>query len=315
MKKLLCFWIAAFMLQTAAVHAQGDDGDEDCRLLLNTAKRYYNQGKEKAAMSIFTSIVESCEGNVRDEAERMLKELKMELTEDVEVITVRNVSFNMVKVPGGTFKMGATVEQGSETYSDEKPVHNVTLSDFYMGQTEVTQELWEAVMRESPSYFEGDGKRPVENVSWEDCQRFINRLNSMTGRNFRLPTEAEWEYAARGGNKSGQYKYSGSDHLNAVAWHGENSDEETHPVEKKSPNELGLFDMSGNVYEWCQDWYGKYSKNDLTNPQGPSEGEERILRGGCWNSKRHFMHLSYRYSTKPDNRIINAGMRLVLPAY
>ncbi|MBQ0015371.1 MAG: formylglycine-generating enzyme family protein, partial [Bacteroidales bacterium] len=150
----------------------------------------------------------------------------------------------MVEVSGGTFKMGATSEQGSDAWNDEKPVHNVTLSSYYIGLTEVTQELWQAVMGSNPSYFKGL-YRPVENVSWDDCQTFISRLNSLTGKNFRLPTEAEWEFAARGGTKSRGYKYSGSNTLDDVAWHVGNSGDKTHDVGTKAPNELGIYDMSG----------------------------------------------------------------------
>ena len=154
--------------------------------------------------------------------------------------------------------MSGTSEQGSEAESDEKPTHNVTLSSYYICKYEVTQALWRAVMGSNPSYFKGDNL-PVESVSWNDCQTFINRLNSYTGRNFRLPTEAEWEFAARGGNYSRHYKYSGSNYIGDVAWYGDNSGNRTHPVGTKQANELGLYDMSGNVWEWCSDWYGSYS--------------------------------------------------------
>ena len=170
------------------------------------------------------------------------------------------LSNNMVYVSGGTFTMGATCEQGCENVSGEKPTHSVTLSSFYLCKYEVTQALWIAVMGENPSNHKGDNL-PVEQVSWNDCQNFITRLNSLTDRKFRLPTEAEWEYAARGGNRSHGYKYSGSNNLSEVAWYGGNGGYNTHPVGLKGPNELGLYDMSGNVYEWCSDWYGPYSSS------------------------------------------------------
>ena len=194
-----------------------------------------------------------------------------------KTFTVNGVSFNMVNVEGGTFQMGS-----NDGESDEQPVHSVTLSDYYIGQTEVTQKLWQAVMGSNPSYsgFVG-AKNPVNNVSWNDCQEFISKLNRLTGGRFRLPTEAEWEYAARGGNKSRGYKYSGSDDLGSVAWYSENSGDMVYPVGSKSPNELGLYDMSGNVWEWCSDVYDLYSSSPQTNPTGPSSGSHHVLRGGC----------------------------------
>ena len=188
-----------------------------------------------------------------------------------QTFTVGGVSFTMVKVEGGTFKMGATSEQGSDVYDNEKPAHSVTLSSYYIGQTEVTQELWQAVMG---SNYKG-AKRPVECVSWNDCQEFISKLNEKTGKNFRLPTEAEWEYAARGG-KSGGTKYSGSNTIGDVAWYTDNSGGTTHDVATKRANELGIYDMSGNVWEWCSDWYGDYSSSSQSNPQGPSTGPVTI---------------------------------------
>ena len=226
-------------------------------------------------------------------------------------LTVNGVSFDMVYVEGGSFDMGATSEQGSDAYDWEKPVHRVTLSGYYIGKCEVTQELWEAVMGSNPSYFKG-AQNPVEQVSWNDCQEFISRLNSLTGRTFRLPTEAEWEYAARGGNKSRHFKYSGSDNIGNVAWYWDNSGYETHAVGTKSPNELGIYDMSGNVWEWCSDWYGDYSAGAQTNPQGPSSGSYRVLRGGSWSNNARDCRVSYRSSNGPNYGIKIFGLRLVL---
>ena len=199
-----------------------------------------------------------------------------------EIFTVGGVSFKMIPVEGGTFTMGATAEQGSDAYDWEKPAHEVTLSSYCIGDAEVTQALWQAVMGSNPSYFTGNLQRPVERVSWNDCQTFITKLNQLTGKTFRLPTEAEWEYAARGGNKSQGYKYAGSNTLGDVAWYDGNSSSTTHPVATKAPNELGLYDMSGNVWEWCQDWYGSYSSGAQTNPTGPTLGSARVYRGGSW---------------------------------
>ena len=228
-----------------------------------------------------------------------------------QTITVKGVSFDMVYVEGGTFDMGATTEQESYAYSDDKPVHSVTLSDYYIGKCEVTQELWEAVMGSNPSYFKG-AQKPVEKVSWNDCQDFVSSLNSLTGRTFRLPTEAEWEYAARGGNKSRHYKYSGSDNIGNVAWHAGNSGGKTHAVGTKRANELGIYNMSGNVSEWCSDWCGYYSAGAQTNPQGPSSGSYRVLRGGSWGSGAWDCRVSDRDYFTPNYSGKYCGLRLVL---
>jgi formylglycine-generating enzyme required for sulfatase activity len=228
------------------------------------------------------------------------------------VITVGNVSFTMVRVEGGTFQMGATGEQGSDADRDEKPVHKVTLSPYYIGETEVTQALWEAVMGSNPSNFKGNN-RPVERVSWNDCQKFVQKLNQKTGREFRLPTEAEWEFAARGGNKSCGYKYSGSNNSEDVAWFGDNSSLQTHDVKTKQANELGLYDMSGNVWEWCQDWYAKkYPSSTQTNPVGSSSGYIRVNRGGSWSSETKLCRVSSRGFIAPDARYYFLGLRLAL---
>ena len=225
--------------------------------------------------------------------------------------TVGLVSFNMIGVEGGTFTMGSP-DSDSDAYSNEKPAHQVTLSSYYIGETEVTQELWKWVMGDNPSYFTGDLQRPVENVSWYDCQTFISKLNELTGENFRLPTEAEWEYAARGGNKSKGYKYSGSNTVNDVAWYDDNSSNTTHAVKTKQPNELGIYDMSGNVCEWCSDWYGSYSSSAQTDPTGPSSGSLRVLRGGSWYGHARGCRVAYRFSNSPDCRYGSYGFRLSL---
>ena len=218
---------------------------------------------------------------------------------------------NMVYVSSGTFTMGATSEQGSDAESDEKPTHSVTLSSYYICKYEVTQALWRAVMGSNPSNFKGDNL-PVECVSWNDCQTFINRLNSYTGRNFRLPTEAEWEFAARGGNYSRHYKYSGSNYISDVAWYDGNSGNRTHPVGTKQANELGLYDMSGNVYEWCSDGYGSYSPYSQNDPTGPNSGSRRVPRGGSWRSNARYCRSSCRDNYAPGDRGYYLGLRLVL---
>ena len=229
------------------------------------------------------------------------------------IILPNGVRFNMIRVHGGTFDRGATSEQGSDAYDDEKPVHKVTLSTYYIGETEVTQELWKAVMGSNPSYFSsGSLKRPVENVSWNECQEFIRKLNALTGKTFRLPTEAEWEFAARGGTKSRGYKYSGGNDIGSVAWYDGNAVRSTHDVKTKQPNELGIYDMSGNVWEWCQDWYGKYSAGSQSNPKGPSSGSNRVIGGGSWYLNPRDCRASLRSSYNPDYRYLSIGLRLFL---
>ena len=220
--------------------------------------------------------------------------------------TVNGVSFTMIAVKGGAFQMGATAEHADYADSNEKPVHSVTLSDFYIGETEVTQELWDAVMGSNPSFYTGN-KCPVERVSWNDCQEFISKLNAFTGENFKLPTEAQWEYAARGGNKASGYLYSGSNNIGDVAWYNNNS---THAVKTKAPNELGIYDMTGNVYEWCSDWYGDYSSSSVTNPTGSSSGSGRVLRGGSRNSSAKGCRVANRSNSDPDYRDRDFGLRL-----
>ena len=231
-----------------------------------------------------------------------------------KLFTVNGVSFKMIFVQGGTFMMGATSEQGWLLGNDEKPTHSVTLNDYYIGQTLVTQELWQAVMGNNPSWFIGNNLLPVENVSWNDCQEFIRKLKSITGKSFHLPTEAEWEFAARGGIKSCGYKYSGSNDIYSVAWYEGNSGNTTHPVGLKQPNELGIFDMSGNVYEWCYDWYDKeyYEVSPSDNPQGPSSGSNLVFRGGSWGNSARYCRVSYRGGYYPGHRSSYLGLRLVL---
>ena len=236
---------------------------------------------------------------------------KANYTPNVKTFYANGVSFEMVEVRGGTFRMGATSEQGSDAYDGEKPVHSVTLSGYYIGKTEVTQALWKAVMGSNPSEFKGDDL-PVERVSWYDCQEFIRELNALTGQNFRLPTEAEWEFACRGGNNSRGYKYSGSNYIDNVAWYDGNSEDKTHPVATKLPNELGLYDMSGNVWEWCSDWNGKYSSGAQTNPKGPYDGSYRVIRGGSWIFSVGYCRSSRRYNDIPMYRNYCFGLRLAL---
>ncbi|MBO6026489.1 MAG: SUMF1/EgtB/PvdO family nonheme iron enzyme [Bacteroidales bacterium] len=275
------------------------------------------------------------------------KQVKATLKEgakDEEIVTVNGVSFTMKLIKGGTFQMG-----DANGDADEKPVHDVTVSSFYMGETEVTQALWKAVMGNNPSFFKGDNL-PVECVNWNDCQTFIRKLNQLTGKNFRLPTEAEWEFAARGGTQSSLYNgesiivkgKNNSPNLDALAWYAGNCGRNytnaegcdvyngfdittwrekqyadpkggTHPVKKKQPNANGLYDMLGNVWEWCSDWYSEYNTIALNNPSGPSFGSARVLRGDSWRDRAINCRVSFRIYYPPTNRGNSVGFRLALP--
>lgn len=239
-----------------------------------------------------------------------------------KAFTVNGVSFKMVSVEGGSFWMGNNTDYTSVTATyPPKPIHNVTLSSFSIGQTEVTQALWYAVMGMKPttdgsqwsSTYGLDDNYPAYYVSWEDCQEFITRLNELTGKKFRLPTEAEWEFAATGGTKSNGYEFAGSDDAGEVAWYMLSAYTAPREVATKKPNELGIYDMSGNVNEWCQDWYAKYTYDDQTDPTGPATGTYRIVRGGSyadWDECKVF----YRNVDKPSNRTSKTGLRLALSA-
>lgn len=233
--------------------------------------------------------------------------------EDITGRKNNSLAVEMVFVKGGTFMMGATQEQGSEAESDEKPAHRVTVSDFYIAKYEVTQASWKQVMGNNPSHFRGDDL-PVDHVSWDEIQVFLNKINALTGKKFRLPTEAEWEYAARGGVYNKGYKFSGSDDLNRVAWYDDNSAGTTHSVGGKSPNELGIYDMTGNVWEWCEDKYdgNYYSESPMKDPKAQPAVYDYVVRGGGWNAFSFFCRVSNRDSKAPEDRSDNQGFRLVL---
>ncbi|MBP1617259.1 MAG: hypothetical protein H6Q14_1086 [Bacteroidetes bacterium] len=230
--------------------------------------------------------------------------------------TVNEVSFDMAAVQGGTFQMG-----NKHGEINESPVHEVTLSSYYIGRTEVTQALWQAIMGTSLSeqrdkvkpdeslYGEGD-EYPMYYVSWEDCQEFINKLNSLTGKSYRLPTEAEWEFATKEGSQDGDYNYSGSNVIGKVAWYDSNSEQTAHPVAGKTPNKLGIYDMSGNVREWCSDWYGDYSSDAETNPSGPSSGQDRVSRGGAWDFDAPYCQTTFRDKVPASDCNRSLGFRL-----
>ena len=243
--------------------------------------------------------------------------------------TVNGVTFEMVYVEGGIFMMGALENEGKGDLYSAQPAHQVKLSDYYIGKYEVTQGLWKAVMGNNPSVYQRGDNYPVDRVSWEDAREFCDKLSRLTGRKYALPTEAQWEYAARGGVESEGYVYSGSNVISDVSWCG-NLNSGTYPVGSKQPNELGIYDMSGNVREWCRDWYGAYpaadsvvytycsnlgifcASNLQTDPTGPVTGTERVIRGGCWfDGAARCCSVSFRYAFVPDMRSDVHGFRVV----
>jgi formylglycine-generating enzyme required for sulfatase activity len=276
-------------------------------------------------LNIFNSKTDSVNDHDVDESTLFEPRIGMNVNSAISKLIA-----NMVYVEGGTFMMGATIigrkngwlnflgKQDNAVYdreasSDEKPAHQVILSSFSIGKYEVTQEEWEAVMGSNPSQFKG-AKRPVEQVSWDDCQEFIRKLNALTGKRFRLPTEAEWEYAARGGNRSQGYKYASGNNIGSVAWYEGNSNSETHLVGQKQSNELGLYDMAGNVWEWCQDWYDSsyYGNSPSTNPVNNTSASLRVARGGSWLNLAGNCRMSFRNFRAPGYRSSYLGLRLVL---
>jgi len=280
------------------VSAQIQAADE-CFKTLIVADDYFKEQEYEKARDRYKSVLDK---NPKDAY------AKKQYDECVKQISASAIE--MVYVQGGTFTMGCTQEQGNDCIENEKPAHQVTLSSYYIGKYEVTQAEWESVMGTNPSNFKGNNL-PVESVSWDDVQEFIRKLNTQTGKQYRLPTEAEWEYAARGGNRSNGYKYSGSNTVGSVSWNdGESIDPQTYPVGKKSPNELGVYDLSGNVLEWCQDWYGGYSSTSQRDPTGPSIGSYHVNRGGSWGCNAWCARVSYRNDYPPDFRGSYLGFRL-----
>lgn len=240
-------------------------------------------------------------------------------TKEDKYFKVNDVSFPMVYVEGGSFMMGAPADD-KECDDNCRPAHKVTLSSYYICKYEVSQRLWEAVMGSNPSTYKSEipDNRfidvPVHDVSWFDCQKFISKLNRLTGKQFRLPTEAEWEFAARGGKKSKGYKYSGSNNLEAVAWFDGETPAYIGPSRDRRSNELGIYDMTGNVDEWCQDWYEPYKNTAQVNPKGPKTGTSRVLRGGSYFSPNKNWKVWERMKDTPYYSIYRLGLRLVLSA-
>ena len=320
--KLLVLAFIAFLASSASAYSFKVDGI--C----------YNINHDGTSVAMAQSAAHDVYGDVNDDGmvdvDDMNKVINVMLHKtNSGVFTVGGVSFTMMPVAGGTFMMGINEELEQDPLhirEAEKPLHQVTLSSYSIGQTEVTQGLWVAVMGSNPSLFSSnkgyidDFQRPVECVNWDDCQEFITKLNELTGANFRLPTEAEWEYAARGGNKSRGTKFAGSNNSNDVAWHLLNAQSTSHPVATLQPNELGLYDMSGNVREWCQDWFGYnyYSESPEMDPLGPSTPDEdtcRVLRGGQWGFYDVECSVWWRSGMRPSDDFSRSslnGLRLAL---
>ena len=329
MKKLLLMMLMP--LATLSAWAQGNDYNMVIELKNGTtvtlgANDVENLTFNGGSLSVSGNTIEDIYAQI-EELRDMIGKLQENAEPSVRTFNINGVPFKMVKVKGGTFQMGSD----SEAYPDQGPVHRVTLSDYYICQTEVTQKLWYAIMGEKPiptwagtqwSSTLGVGDNiPAYFISWEDCQSFISRVNELTGLSFRMPTEAEWEYAARGGDKSEGYYFAGSNSVDDVAWYYFTTDcgipweyavnYGIHEAGTKEPNELGIYDMSGNVWEWCSDWYGPYSSSAQTNPTGPANGTERVIRGGCNSSMEDECYSTYRYRYEPQTRSA-IGLRLVL---
>ena len=316
------WWILGIILVAAVILGilSGSDSASSSSQSTLTEDSYDNVTQEAPAVKSEGIVEETAE---EEKTEETVNSAKYDLN---QTYSVKGVDFKMIIVEGGTFFMGATPEQKNFIGDDEKPVHEVSLSSFSIGETEVTQLLWMAVMgdipKHTPSHFIGHDL-PVVYVSWDDCQTFISKLNAMTegqrpsGREFRLPTEAEWEFAARGGNKGSNTQFAGSNTQSAVAWYNDNSKLRPHPVGTKISNELGIYDMSGNVFEWCQDWYRSdyYSKSPSTNPcnnNNPTSREERVYRGGDYFSGAGELRVASRCKNEPEYGRPGIGFRLAI---
>jgi formylglycine-generating enzyme required for sulfatase activity len=325
-KESIVFADAVLKLDNGNNHAQ--QLKSDAQTILNEQKiANLNNAKSKALkfglpilallLLVFGISKINWSGNTNEITEDKKNDSKV-ITLEPETDIDKNLSApiqkllsDMVSVSGGIFTMGCTSEQ-KDCGSDEKPTHSVTLSSYKIAKYELTQEQWRAVMGSDPSSFKGCNQCPVESVSWNDIQDFIIKLNTLTGKRFRLPREAEWEYAARGGKKSNGYQYAGGNTLKEVAWYGGNSGKKTHSVGQKRPNELGLYDMSGNVWEWCSDGYDEnyYANSPSDNPKGASSGRRRVGRGGSWDLSYNVCRVSYRGDSYSVNRNYIVGFRV-----
>lgn len=270
-----------------------------------------------AAMAMMAVVYVGCKGQPEGEGGEggeVVEQKEPPAMPETMTLKVGDVDFTVSRVDPGTFTIGP-VAGDKEVTDEERPAHKVELTEvFYIGQTEVTQALYKEVMGTNPSNFKGEGTLPVEQVSYKDAMAFCAKLSEKTGRTFTLPTEAQWEYAARGGQNAPAEPtiYSGSNNVVEVAWCEKNSGEKTHPVASKAPNALGVYDMTGNVWEWCLDWYDKYSSTDATNPNGPGSGKSRVLRGGSWRGDTKNCRVSYRFTYPPEHTRFNLGFRVVM---
>ena len=337
MRRLLL--LVVFLVLSFAIQAQCYEGN------VKEANTYYNNGEYKEAKRLYETALK-CSDVVRYENGKAAREGVRKCNDKLtgvkpvtpspkpihqpeeppmdivfKTITVGGLSFNMVYVEGGTFKMGCAGDGGEKCGSEEVPAHDVTLSSYYIGETEVTQALWKAVMGKGSDtenkWSEEDGLGdgfPAYYIRYMDALSFIRRLNRMTGMRFRLPTEAEWEYAARGGNRSKGYKYSGGNEAGEVATLWNNADKKCNVVKKRKCNELGLYDMSGNLWEWCSDWFGKYGADAQNNPKGPGSSDKgRVLRGGSHVTNSYYCRVVFRaYLEETDDCSNENGFRLVL---
>lgn len=299
-------------LRNKAKHEMGKENYEGAMGLLQNLLRLdpsHPEGMNLLTQAIAGKAIKEEEARKREAERKRQEEERIRREEEKRSLNDPVTGMEFVFIKGGTFQMGDTFGDGD---SDEKPVHQVTVSDFCLGKYPVTQGQWQAVMGNNPSHFKKGDNYPVEEVSWEDAREFIWKLNQQTGKNYRLPTEAEWEYGARSGGKKEKWAGTSKEsELVAYAWYESNSGNQTHPVGQKKPNGLGLYDMSGNVWEWCQDWYGSYPAGPLTDPEGPLSGSDRVVRGGAWDGLPCYVRSASRDGGAPSGRDDFIGFRLV----
>ena len=291
-------------------------------MFLDKGREHYNKGNYEKAIENLELYLKYETANPKAEAKQLLENAKKRLAEEELnfIETTLGLNMKMIYVEGGTFMMGAP-EDDEEAWPDECPQHQVTLSSYYIAEYEVTQSQWQKIMgttiyqqRDKTIWTDLHGvgsNYPMYYVNHDEAKAFCEKLTNLTGKTYKLPTDAQWEFAARGGNKSRGYKYSGSNSIDAIAWYENNSSSTSHPVGQKQPNELGLYDMTGNVMEWCSDWNDSYSSSHQINPEGPSSGQYRVLRNGGWEFPAESCRVSFRFASEPSNRDRLSGFRVV----